>query len=210
MKSKKIIYALPCLFAFIFLLLTDGSLSYAAQTKAPPVAQKAPEAKKPLVAQKQPKSSTKVAPRKDSAHLTKVESSAPAPRTQKAASAPKQAATGVATISLPGNDSIKIALDKFGQEHLTRMNKAAHKAAVKQPDGTYLARYMAYDTNSLETYYKAKDNKVIKYIGYMTYTEIEYVCSGKNQKEALAGPYNETNRTPVTELIKYKAGKWTN
>ena len=109
---------------------------------------------------------------------------------------------------------LKQELDSFAKDCISRMNKQrrpgiSHKEVKRQPDGSFLARYMAVDPDSLETSYDPiNGNKTVKYIGRMQYHEVEYVCSGKNQKQALAGPFNEANRVPVTELIKYKLGKW--
>ena len=110
---------------------------------------------------------------------------------------------------------LKEDLDFFAKDCISRMNKQRRpginsKEVQRQPDGSFLARYMAVDPDSLETSYDPiTGNKTVKYIGRMQYHEVEYVCSGKDQKQALAGPFNEANRAPVTELIKYKLGKWS-
>lgn len=110
---------------------------------------------------------------------------------------------------------LKEELDHFAKDCIMRMNKQrrpgiSHKEVKRQPDGTFLARYMAVDIDSLETSFNPTNgNKTIKYIGSMRYHEVEYVSSGKNQKQALAGPFSEANRVPITELIKFKKGKWS-
>ena len=110
---------------------------------------------------------------------------------------------------------LKAGLDTFAKDCITRMNRQRRpginsKEVKRQPDGTFLARYMIVDPDSLQTSYDPIDgNKTIKYIGRMQYHEVEYVCSGKDQKQAMAGPFSESNRVPVTELVKYKQGKWS-
>ncbi|MCC8194273.1 MAG: hypothetical protein LIP28_06485 [Deltaproteobacteria bacterium] len=179
----------------------------AAEAKAPPTAQKPP------VAQKPPKARAKVAPRQSTAHLTHIEASTPRkPAVKQAGTASKQVKAAPQATT---DDKLKNSLDTFAQSCIESMNKQrlpsiTHKEVKKQPDGTYLARYMAYDIDSLETSYNpTENNKTIKYIGRMNYHEVEYVSTGKDQKQALAGPFSESNRTPIIELIKYKAGKWT-
>ena len=213
-RNAPFLYIFSFLACLAFISGTGAPSAFAAKAQNPPVAQKAPEAKKPPVAQKQPKARPKVAPRQNTAHLTSIESSGP----RKPAQAAKTPAAGAKSQPAPravAGDTLKDSLDVFAKDCLVRMNKQrrpsiSHKEVVKQPDGTFMARYMVFDADSLETSYNPTDNnKTIKYIGRMNYHEVEYVCKGKDQKQALAGPFNESNRTPVTELIKYKAGKWT-
>lgn len=110
---------------------------------------------------------------------------------------------------------LKEDLDHFARDCITRMNRQrrpgiSHKEVERLPDGSYLARYMAVDPDSLATSYDpVTGNKTVKYIGRMEYHEVEYVCNGKDQKQALAGPFYEANRVPIIELIKFKLGKWS-
>ncbi|SBV95251.1 conserved exported hypothetical protein [uncultured delta proteobacterium] len=208
-------YALSFLFLLVCLTVTPGTgVCPAHAADAAPAAKKTPEAKKPPVAKAQPKAKPKVAPRQTPAALTNIEASAPkkvapaAPTKSQTAAAPAQQQTAV-------DDKLKNSLDVFAKDCITRMNKQRRpgitdKEVKRQPDGSFMARYMAVDPDSLVTSYNPTDNnKTIKYIGRMNYHEVEYVCTGKDQKQALAGPFNESNRTPITELIKYKGGKWT-
>lgn len=210
----------PYLYSLILLVclvcLPLASTAEAATAQEPPVAQKAP------VAKPKPKAQAKVAPRPSSTHLTSIEKSAPRQPVEKKDTAAKTAQakaanskqTTPAKASAAGSDKLKSSLDVFAKGCITSMNKQRRpginqKEVKKQADGTYMARYMAVDPDSLETRYKPTENKVILYIGHMIYHEVEYVSVGKNKEQALAGPFNETNREPITELIKYKSGKWT-
>lgn len=218
MKQKRPVYY--CLFSLILLAclvcLPPASTAEAATAQEPPVAQKKP------VAKPKPKAQAKVAPRQSTTHLTSIEKSAPRQPAEKkgTASNPAQAKTAnskqatSAKAPAAGGDKLKNSLDVFAKGCITSMNKQRRpginqKEVKKQADGTYMARYMAVDPDSLETRYKPTENKVILYIGHMNYHEVEYVCVGKSKEQALAGPFNETNREPITELVKYKAGKWT-
>ena len=190
---------------------TVPQLAFAAEAQSPPVAQKPP------VAKKQPTAKPKVQPRQSTAHLTSIEASAPrkpAPDTAaRTARAPRPAAATPAPSA--ADDKLKQSLDVFAKDCVTRMNKQRRpgilqKEVKRQPDGSYVARYVAVDPDSLQTSYNpTSGHKTIKYIGRMDYHEVEYLCTGKNQQQALAGPFNETNRVPLTELIKYKNNKWT-
>lgn len=168
--------------------------AHAAKAQQPPVAQKPPAAKA------QPKAKPKVEPRQSAAQVTKSEPST--------SQTPLSAA----------DDPLKKDLEVFAKDCIVKMNRQRkpginHKEVITQPDGTFMARYMAVDPDSLMTSYNPtkKENKEIKYIGIMDYHEVEYVSMGKSAKQALAGPFNETNRTPVSELVKYrsKSKKWS-
>jgi len=215
MKMKPIFYPVfLCLFSIVSVAAVGVSNVVAAEAKPAPVAQKAP------VAKKQPAARAKVAPRQDSSHLTKVESSSPkkSTPTQTASAKPASARAGQkvpAKKASDAGDKVGTSLETFAKNCITSMNKQrrpgiSHKEVKRQADGSYMARYMAVDPDSLAiSYNPTENNKTIKYIGRMDYHEVEYVCTGKDQKQALAGPFSEANRTPITELIKYKSGKWT-
>ena len=194
------------------LILTFGS-AYADVA----VAQKQPVAQKPPVAKQQPKAKTKIEPRQSAADIINVAASKtpPSPRTPNVGQA---IVPSDAPAAHDANDPLKMGLDAFAKDCILKMNRQRkpginHKEVHTQPDGTYIARYMAVDPDSLITKYNPTkaSNKEIKYIGILDYHEVEYVCIGKNKQQALAGPFNETNRTPVTELVKYKTKtkKWS-
>ena len=189
---------------------------HAAEANNAPVAQKKP------VAQKRPVARAKIQPRQSTSHLTNIEHSAPrtaAPETSapKKAAVAKQKANPAAKTAQPAiaSDKIQSALEVFAKGCVTNMNKQRkpgiyQKEVKRQPDGTFMARYLAVDPDSLQTSYNPTEgHKTISHIGRMDYHEVEYVCVGKNQQQALAGPFSEVNRSPVTELIKYKKGQWS-
>ena len=212
--------AVFCPLSLVLALTLAFGPAFAAET---PTAHKAPVAQKPPVAKAQPKAKPKVAPRQSTAHITNFQPSAPrTPTPAETLKAGQAAATPVASDPAhavqAANDPLKRGLDDFAKDCIVKMNRQRkpginHKEVKTQPDGTFIARYMAVDPDSLVTKYNPtkKENKEIKYIGIMDYHEVEYVSTGKNAKQALAGPFNETNRTPVTELVKYKikTKKWS-
>lgn len=200
------------------LLFAAGGVSHVSAASAQPqaTAKKQPVAQKAPAAKPKPKAKTKVAPRQDASHLTKIDQSSPKKAAPAKQAAKKQSAPAAQSKHpVAATDKVKNSLDTFAKDCIVRMNRQrrpgiSHKEVKRQPDGTYMARYMAVDPDTLETSYNpTENNKTIKFIGRMDYHEIEYVSIGKDQKQALAGPFNETNRTPITELIKFKSGKWT-
>lgn len=225
----KIKVTLPLFFLCFSLLGSPvaGGLPYAVAANAQPApeAQKAPVAKKQPTAQKAPVAQKPQAAKPAEAQQPKTSAAKTAPPKKSGQQAGKEQAPRQKTAASPKNQSapvkqsdgekVQTALDVFAKDCIIRMNRQrrpgiSHKEVKRQSDGTYLARYMAVDPDSLATSYNpTENNKTIKFIGRMDYHEVEYICTGKDQKQALAGPFSETNRTPITELIKYKSGKWT-
>ncbi len=145
----------------------------------------------------------------------------PAPNAKpaaKAAAKPKAKATSkkAASKSTTTNSAdLQARLDEFARNTVASMNRcvlpSCDKKEVRQnADGTFTARYIEIDPKSIETSYKKPENsKIVNYIGYMNYAEIEYVCTAGTKNAALAGPFTPARREHMTELVKYMKGKWT-
>ncbi len=187
-----------CTFFTFFMLLLSVFLAIpalAAEAQKKPVAQPAP------VAQKKPAAKPAV---------TAVAMKSPAPAGSKKA----VPATGK---KLPPGESperLQQDLDVFAKKCVVSMNNQLkpgpkNKEVAPHPNGGYVARYMTVDPDSLQTSYNSSANKYVKYIGKMIYHEVEYSCTAPTREQALAGPFSEINRVPITELIKYMKGKWT-
>ncbi len=146
--------------------------------------------------------------KKDTA--TAKKSSAPA----KGKAAPvKKSAQAPVPVAAADPEKLQQDLDVFAKSCVVNMNNQIKpgirtKQLTKTPEG-FQAHYIAVDPDSLSTSFSPSEHKIVPYIGRMMYHEVEYVCMGKTEKEALAGPFNEVNRRPMTELIKYMKGKWT-
>jgi hypothetical protein len=112
-------------------------------------------------------------------------------------------------------DQVQKTLDDFARQIVTSINRtvlpsASKKEVIQNSDGTFTARYIEVDPSTVATSYKQpEDNRSVGYIGYMDYVEVEYVCTARNRKDALSGPFTVHRRVPLTELIKYVRGKWT-
>ncbi len=110
-------------------------------------------------------------------------------------------------------EKVQRDLDAFAKDCLAKMNRNIRpginaKEVVAVAEG-FRARYLLIDPDSLRTSFSASENKAVDYIGRLSYHEVEYVCVGKTKAQALAGPFSEHNRRPLTELIKHMRGKWS-
>ncbi len=112
-------------------------------------------------------------------------------------------------------DAVKAGLDEFANKTIASINRCVlpscdKKEVTKNADGTFTARYIEVDPKSLDTSYKKPESsKAITYIGYMNYTEIEYVSTGKTKEAALNGTFTASRRESMTELVKYVKGRWS-
>ncbi|MDR2076105.1 MAG: hypothetical protein LBP61_04130 [Desulfovibrio sp.] len=117
--------------------------------------------------------------------------------------------------SASADDQVQKKLDAFARQTISSINRAvlpsaSKKEVVQNADGTFTARYIEVDPNTLATSYRQpEDNKAVAYVGYLDYVEVEYVCTARNRADALNGPFTVRRRAPLTELIKYIKGKWT-
>lgn len=113
------------------------------------------------------------------------------------------------------HEKVQKKLDEFARTTIASLNRcvmpsSGKKEFTKNGDGTYSGRYVEIDPQSISTSYKKPEkSSAVQYIGYMRYTEVEYVCKGKTKAEADKGPCTPTRKESLTELIKYVKGKWT-
>ena len=82
------------------------------------------------------------------------------------------------------------------------------KKIDKHPEG-FIASYWTIDPASLKTSFSVSENKAVAYIGRVIYHRVEYICISSSEKNALAGPFIESNRQPTTDIIMHLKGKWT-
>ena len=214
MRMKRhgiLVYSSIGLFGLFCAFGVSVSPTLAAEAREALSAKSAPVAQKPPTAQMAPAARPNAQPRKSAS-----DASAASKQAQVTVLASKTGKTKTQPQPVQGADEkLKSSLDVFAKDCIVRMNRQrrpgiSQKEVIKLADGTFKARYLAVDPDSLATSYNpTSNNKTIKYIGRMDYHEVEYICTGSSQKQALAGPFNEANRMPITELIKYKNNKWT-
>ena len=200
----------------------------AADKTAAPAAASAPAAKKPAPtvkssdakapADKKPaaaKTEKTPAPA-DKKPAAKKQSAAPA---KKAPAAPKDAAPAAkkSASAGPANspEVLQKGLDDFAKNTIATLNRcvvpsSGKKEITKNADGSFTARYIEIDPNSIRTSYKTPDKPgPVSYIGYMSYNESEYHCTAPTKAAAEKGPFTPRNTKMLTELIKHLNGKWT-
>lgn len=198
--------------AFSTAALADASPKAAPRAKPAPIARTAPKAKPAPLPAPAPQAKAEPAAGKKEAPAKSVAGTA-APATV-ATAGKKDAPTAPAAQKAPSSDPVQQKLDEFACNTLASMNKhirpgLSAKEVVKNPDGTFTARYKCMDVNSLRTYYKKPEAaKVVTYIGIMDYHKLTLECRGATKDEALQGPFKEVLRMPTTELIKYVKGVW--
>jgi outer membrane biosynthesis protein TonB len=185
---------------------------------APPQTQAAPEAQPAPQAQRAPQA--QLAPEVQPASVVQPAPEVrPAPQAQTAPQPPLQAKPApvpqntVAMDVLDVLDAIQRDLEIYAVAYLETMNthikpSIRDKEVAPAPEG-FRARYRAIDPASLATSYSVSENKAVAYVGRVRYHEVEYICLGKTREEALAGPFSEANRRPITEIVMHIRGKWT-
>lgn len=136
----------------------------------------------------------------------------------KAKAAAKPAAAAKKSAAKPAvaenDDAVQKKLDDFATSTISQMDKhrldGEARKKVQMVNGQYVATYCSVDRQSIRTSFKKpQSSSAITYVGYMRYHEVNYECSGKTKEEAMAGPFKEVARQPLTELIKYQQGRWT-
>ncbi len=130
--------------------------------------------------------------------------------TQSVAAAKKAAAKAAET-----PDAVNAKLTTFGKSTISAINSCIlpsqkSKEVKVNKDGSYTARYIAVDESTLKvSHKKPESSKAIQYVGFLSYHEVEYVCTAKTREAALKGPFTEARRQPLQELVKYMKGKWS-
>ena len=104
-------------------------------------------------------------------------------------------------------------LHSFATNALEKMNRLSipskkKEDVVKTPQG-WMAKYVEIYVNTLQTSVAIPaDTKIVDYVGYMRYVEVEYVCLAESKDAALNGTFKANIKTPMTELVKCVKGKW--
>jgi hypothetical protein len=141
----------------------------------------------------------------------------PASQTKTAPAPAKKETAGAKKPAAPANspEALQKGLDDFAKSTIATLNRVAihsahKKEIVKNADGSFTARYVEIDPNSIRTSYKKPEQPgPVTYIGYMSYNEVEYHCTAPTRAAADKGPFAVSNSKRLTELVKYLNGKWT-
>lgn len=122
-----------------------------------------------------------------------------------------------AAAAAPTMEELQKKLDEFAVKNAKSMNGCIlpsknKKEVKKNSDGSWTARYLEVDLDSISTTVKKTDNSsIMKYSGSLRYQEVEWTCTASTKKAAESGPFVVKRRETVTEpVIKYLKGRWTN
>lgn len=115
-------------------------------------------------------------------------------------------------------DVLQKKLDDFAVNNAKTINSCIlpskkKKEITKNSDGSWTARYIEVDLDSINATVKKSDNpkSIMKYSGSLRYQEVEWVCTASSKKAAEQGPFAVKRRELITEpVIKYLNGRWTN
>lgn len=115
-------------------------------------------------------------------------------------------------------ETLQKSLDDFAVKNAKTINACIlpsqnKKEITKNADGSWTARYIAVDLDSVATTVKKSDNpnSIMPYSGSIRYQEVEYVCTASSKAAADKGPFTVKRRELITEpVIKYLNGRWTN
>ncbi len=96
-------------------------------------------------------------------------------------------------------------VDKLNRVHdnsITRMK------VTKLDDGSYVARYHAIDTSTIESSVKPTGHPVTPFVGTLKYVENVYEGKGATAQAAQSAPFNVVDSTRVTELFARSKKGW--
>lgn len=115
-------------------------------------------------------------------------------------------------------EALQKKLDTFALNNAKTINACIlpskkKKEITKNSDGSWTARYIEVDLDSIIATVKKSDNpkSIMPYSGSLRYQEVEWVCTAGSKKAAEQGPFTVKRRELITEpVIKYLNGRWTN
>jgi hypothetical protein len=81
------------------------------------------------------------------------------------------------------------------------------KAQVIQSTEGFSAEYTGYLPHRYIRVKKTESTDT-PYVGILTYYEKKLRCTGKTKEEALQGPFDQVDTSPVSEIFRFTKGKW--
>lgn len=103
-------------------------------------------------------------------------------------------------------------LASFAHAHIIKSNsniipnKRAPK--VEKKNNMYVASYVEFDAESLSMELIPTPHRQYKYLAKIKYRERLYQCKAETRQLALQGNFNEVGSRFITEVPRYKQGKW--
>ena len=147
-------------------------------------------------------------PKASSPKTTKAKSK-PTQTTEKK-SRPQSKSTGKAEL-LVTEDMALATFDAFTIEWMKKLEDTEPfhktKAQVIQSTEGFSAEYTGYLPHRYIRVKKTESTDT-PYVGILTYYEKKLRCTGKTKEEALQGPFDQVDTSPVSEIFRFTKGKW--
>ncbi len=109
-------------------------------------------------------------------------------------------------------NTARTAFETFTQEWMTKLAEAeefqrAQKIKVTQLSDGYSAEYVGYlPQRVIEV--KKTEYEETPFVGTLTYYERTLRCTAKTKEQALQGPFEQVQTSPVREIFRFTKGKW--
>jgi len=135
-----------------------------------------------------------------------------------AAAAPGNAKTPITGQNLPLYLDEDLAskhadFSSFAKSKVTTLNRnhrlsKTRMQIVKQPDGTYRARFHSIDDSSLVCKVRRSKSKSIPYVAILSYKEKVFEAIAESPKACRAAEFIPVAVIPNRHIFSYKKGKW--
>ena len=135
-----------------------------------------------------------------------------AKQTKKKSTASRTKAASKAAAKVDDESIAHSTFETFTQEWMTKLVEAeefqrTQKVKVIQISDGYSAEYIGYlPQRVIEV--KKTAYKDTPFVGTLTYHERTLRCIGKTKEQALQGPFEQIQTSPVREIFRFTKGKW--
>ncbi len=103
--------------------------------------------------------------------------------------------------------------NRFAKTWVKKLNRSHIKGitrmeVLRNPDGSYLARYHHIDPTSVSCTVKKTSSKRKGYVGLLKYTESVYECTAPSPEKARKGDFKVSKAMRVTEIFSNSGKGW--
>jgi len=102
----------------------------------------------------------------------------------------------------------RFAVLKLQQLNRNQKYAPSRMEVIKQPDGTYLARYHVIDESSMSVQVRRSKSKNIPYVGILSYRENVYEMSAQSRDSFDQDAFKVVEIIPNRHIFSYKQGQW--
>ena len=97
---------------------------------------------------------------------------------------------------------------KVRQMNSNHLFSRTRMEVVKQPDGTYRARFHEIDTSSLSVKVRRSQSRSIPFVGVLSYREQVYEASADTPEQFDQGSFAVVEIIPNRHIFSYQKGNW--